>query len=200
MSFPSSTHFLKMVVNSSFGKCPQIVWVSWITRTSLSQFQPHSSHFNDGNNQNWKASFTLLIFLFSHEILRHNVILSEHPFSSLRGNTLSGNTHYFHVLISRKFFFHEQSKYLFSYTSHTPKHWTVLPFFACFLHHLFSRNIHTTVFTKPAETRGIFDMRYPQVLVGKIMNYRLHALCWNFSGWCYKSVQREWAPVLGQPL
>ncbi len=39
-------------------------------------------------------------FLISCKILRCNVVRSKHPFSYLHVDTLSGNTHYFHMLTS----------------------------------------------------------------------------------------------------
>ncbi len=46
------------------------------------------------------------------------------------------------------------------YTSRACEHWTLLPFFCCFfLHFLFSKGIHTTVFTKATVTRDLFNVQ-----------------------------------------
>ncbi len=45
-------------------------------------------------------SFQLSIFLFSHKILWCNFVRTKHPFSCLHGDTLSGNRHYFHMVVS----------------------------------------------------------------------------------------------------
>ncbi len=138
--------------------------------------------FHLGEPLSTERSFPLSIFLISCKVLQCNVVWLKHPFSCLCGDTLSGNTYYFHELIS--FFFHrEWSRHLSLYTSHTSEHWTLFPFFVrFFLHLLFSGKVHATVFTKPAVTWNLFHI---QTLVGKIMNHRIHTLCWNYCRWRY---------------
>ncbi len=58
-----------------------------------------------------ERSFLLSTFLISQKILRCTVVRSKHPFSCLHGDTHSGSTHYFHMLISGVFFYREWSTF-----------------------------------------------------------------------------------------
>ncbi len=98
------------------------------------------------------------------------------------------------------FLYHEWSSYLSCYISHVSEHWKLLPFFyPLLLALLILRRICATVFTKPA-VKIYLMYRHPQVVLEKITNYRIRAVRWISNRWRYKSVQREWAPVLRQPL
>ncbi len=142
-----------------------------------------------------ERSFPLSIFLISHKILQRNIVGSKHPFSCLHGDTLSGNTHYFHTLNSRVIFFNrERSRHLSSYTTYAFEHWTLLLLFypillAPLIHWRGTRNCF---YKTSCNSRSIWHTaRRPRVLVEKIMNYRIQALCRNFDRQRYKSVWRE---------
>ncbi len=155
-----------VVSNSSFGMCPKIIWVSWITWASVSKFRLCSSRFIQGNNKNLESLFqhSDLFFHFwflfiLHKILRHNIVQLKHSFSCLCGTTLSGSTHYFHVLISHVFFLITNEADTF------PLSLPMLPniersshFFVCFLHLSFSKWVCTTVFTKPIVTLWLYSI------------------------------------------
>ncbi len=49
--FPFFRLILLIVVSNSFGMCPKIIWVSWITWASVLKFGECSSRFNCRNNQ-----------------------------------------------------------------------------------------------------------------------------------------------------
>ncbi len=84
---------------------------------------------------------------------------------------------------------------------HVSQHWIFLPLFYGFFLHLSSPKVYTQLFSQNQLYLEIYLMyRRLQVLVGKIMNYRIRALHRNFDRWCYKSIKRKWAPVLGQPM
>ncbi len=160
-----STHFSMVVSNFSFGMHPKVVSVSSITWPSISKFQPRSSHFNDRNNQNLESLFQqsdvfTFDFFISHKILRRNIVWSKHPFSCLRGDTLSRNTHYFHVLTGNVFF---SQNWPDTFPLALPMLPNVEPssyFFVCFFLCLsFSSGVHAILFTKPAVARDGFNVQ-----------------------------------------
>ncbi len=57
------------------------------------------------------------------------------------------------------------------------------------------------LFSQIAVTGNLFDIQtFAGVCWKDKMDYRIRVLCWNSNRWSYKSVQRKYAPVLGQPL
>ncbi len=116
--------------------------------------------FHFGKSLSIEQLFPLSIFLISRKILRCYISRLKHLFSCLCSNTLSENEHYFHMLNSHAFFLSQMKQTLsllhfpcFQMLEH------FFHFFVYFLHLSFSRGVCTTVFTKPAVTRDLFDIQ-----------------------------------------
>ncbi len=93
------------------------------------------------------------------------------------------------------------------YTSRASEDWTpshffffFFFFFGCFLLLLSPEGVHATVFTKPAVSLDLFDIQTSTGACWKDNELQNTCTFSEFDRWYYKCVQREWAPVLGQPL
>ncbi len=112
--------------------------------------------FHFANPLSTERLFPLSIVLILCKILLRNIVRLKHQFSCLCGDTLSGNTHYSHLLTSCIHIFFKRMKQTL-FLLH------FLRYRICFFLPLsLSGRVHEIVFTKPAVTRDIFNVHSSQ--------------------------------------